>query len=115
MSRAVKIGEKAIDGINFRVMECYVGDDPEKNIKGERVEYNVPLLWADFSLLRDRAVSTEEQNRIMDAYEYGHGLKARSAARPGGGTVTLPEVMTKKYGKLNLVTGVFDGKVKQGK
>jgi hypothetical protein len=115
VSRAIKIGEKEENGVNFRVMECYVGDDPEKNIKGERVEYSIPLRWEDFTQLSALAKTEPEQNRIMAAYEYGHGLKARSEARPGGGTVTLPEVMTAKYGKLNLVTGAFDGKVKQGK
>jgi hypothetical protein len=88
-----------------------VGDDKDKGIEGEKCYYEIPATWADFQRLTQLATAEGEQNRIMAAYEYGHGLKARSAARPEGGAVTLPIISHKKWGKVNLVTGEHkDGK-----
>lgn len=114
MSRAVKINTVTENGIPFDVFECFVGDDAEKGIKGERCEYKVPANGPAFAQFV-KGLGGESLDTALDSYAYGWGLKARSAARPGGGGITLPEVMTQRYGKLNLVTGEYDGKYTVGK
>jgi hypothetical protein len=107
MSRATKTGSKELNGITFDVMECTVGENEEKKIEGVACSYLLPASWADYQKLFTAAVAEPEQKRIMDAYAYGHGLKARSEARPDGGGVTLPVIGTKRWGNLNLVDGTF--------
>jgi hypothetical protein len=107
MSRATKTGSKEQNGITFDVMECTVGENEEKKIEGVHCSYMLPATWVDYQKLFTAATTEPEQKRIMDAYAYGHGLKARSEARPDGGGVTLPVIGTKRWGNLNLVDGTF--------
>lgn len=107
MSRAVKSGTKEVNGIKFDILKCTVGENEEKGIAGEPCEYVLPVDWANHVLLFTAATAESEQKRIMDAYAYGHGLKARSEVRPDGGGVTLPVIGTKKWGNLHLVDGTF--------
>ena len=107
MSRAKETSKEVKNGITFRVMECTVGENEEKGIAGEPCKYLIPASWADFQAMATAALAEPEQDRIIAAYEYGHGLKARSDVRPDGGGVTLPVVGTKRWGNLHLVDGTF--------
>lgn len=106
MSRSVEAGEVKIGDVTFQNYTCFVGDDPEKKIPGEKCDYRVPKTAEDFKkfvLGADLNALTD----IWDEYGYGHGLKARAAARPAGEGVTLPVLATKKYGRLDYFTGKF--------
>jgi hypothetical protein len=108
VSRAVEIKREEVNGITLVTMGCTVGEDEKTGEKGVPVEYQIPAKITDFDVMW-KGATDEAKEQILESYVYGWALKARSAARPGGGGVQLPVVSTKKWGKLNLVTGEFDG------
>jgi len=95
------IGTVNKDGISFTTVEVDVKDGE----KVFQVQYEIPENDAAFQKWV-QGLFGEALTAAYDRYCYAHDLKCRAAEREST-SVTLPIISTKKYGKVNLVTGAF--------
>jgi len=102
-----------LGGIQFSNVEVDVKDG-EKTFP---VQYQIPANPQEFakwvqnlSVLTDQA-GKDDLEKVYDRYCYAHDLKCRASERESA-SVILPIITTKRFGKVNLVSGEYGAGIK---